>query len=116
MKLFWATGVCALLLSGSSTGLHAQARAPRSVVWLELHARDVTLLGAVTSPPPAGQADPPLAESAAAVLARSGPAAVLWLEADAKRPVSWLYVRRHDREALGKAPLPHPPEAIDTQL
>jgi hypothetical protein len=116
------------------------ALGPRSVVWvehhaaddavrharekalrLELQARGITLLGAVAAPPAVGQGEAPLAENAAVVLGRTGPAAVLWLEADRERPVSWLFVRRSDQQqlqqqALGKAPLPHPPDAIDTQL
>jgi len=111
----------------------AGAQAPRSVVWLdhaapageggegaareereralrlELQARDFVLLEASD---PDASADQDKAE----LLERSGATAVMWLEAEVERPVSWLFVRTRGSAEAAKAPLPHPPDAIDPRL
>lgn len=115
----------------------AAAQTPRTVVWLErgdaalpaelraereralrieLEARDIVLLG--SSGPEAPASEPRLSADQAAVslLQRSGTTAVVWLEGDSAQAVSWLFVRTSGSRNLAKAPLPHPPAAIDAQL
>jgi hypothetical protein len=108
----------------------AAAQAPRSVVWLdhaavggegaareqreralrlELQARGFVLLEATD---PHASAD----QDMAVLLERSGASAVMWLEAESERPVSWLFVRTLGSDQVAKAPLPHPPDAIDPRL
>ena len=91
---------------------------------LELDARGIVLLGArppdaaVASEGSAPNPDPSQSAeaSAKAMLARTDASAVAWLEGDAERPVSWLRVLRRGHPTVERAPLPHPPAAIEPQL
>lgn len=126
--------LAALWLAGSTAG--AAAQAPRTVIWLEpgeldaagaagaerervlrleLEARDIVLLESSAPRAPAGEPRPSADQMAAALLERSGTAAVLWLEGDGARRTSWLFVRTR-ASAVAKAPVPYPPDAIDPQL
>jgi len=130
-------GIAAALLWAAGWVPVAEAQAPRTVVWLEhgdvgvspeaqiereralrleLDARDIVLLG--SSGPEAPASEPRLSADQAAVslIERSGTAAVLWLEGDSAQAVSWLFVRTRTSRDLVKAPLPHPPAAIEPQL
>jgi len=77
---------------------------------LELAAREYVLLEGGAGDP----RDSP-EQASLSLLARTDAAAVMWLGADPERPVSWLYVRARGR-GVAKAPLTHPPDAIDPQL
>jgi hypothetical protein len=88
------------------------ARAERErALRLELQARDYLLLESR----PSDRSVPP-SQAATTLLARTTAAAVLWLEPDKERPVSWLMVRVRQRDEAAKSPLPHPPYAIEPQL
>jgi hypothetical protein len=129
MRALLGGAVCllALIVSNESAGQPA-----RTVVWLdygmpdrasaareartralqlELDARNYTLLEGTASDP---RQAPEQASSS--LIERSGAAAVIWLEVDPERPVSWLFVRVQGQEDLAKSPLTHPPAAIDPQL
>jgi hypothetical protein len=131
---FFAIGLSALLIVCCAGRGSAQPRQARSVVLLqhhaastsdaarvereralrlELQARDIALLVAVSSPRLEGEGEAPFASTATALLVRSGAAAVLWLESDPVRPVSWVFVRKRGSTELGKAPIPRSPQAND---
>lgn len=105
-------------LGGDGGDAEARERALR----LELDARGFTLLH--TEPPAAAvraaasaPAPPPSREAfARQTLVRSGADAVLWLDSDESRPVSWLRVVHQRSDATEQAPLPHPPDAIEPEL
>jgi len=105
-----------LWLAGSESGGREREQALR----LELEARGIMLLTAEASAPdkqaPAPAAPPSREALARSTLARSQAAAVLWLEGDPERPVSWLRVIHRGKEAPDQAPLPHPPAAIKPEL
>jgi hypothetical protein len=130
-------GIAVAMLWAAGWSAEGWAQAPRTAVWLErgdaavsgearmareralrveLEARDIVLLG--SSGPEAPASEPRLSADQAAVslLQRSGTTAVLWLEGDSARALSWLFVRTSASSNLAKAPLPHPPDAIDAQL
>jgi len=98
------------------------AQAREHALRLELDARGITLLLAEpieATPPPGAVAPsaPPSPEAwARKTLQRTAASAVVWLEGDPNRPVSWVRVIYLDREALDQAPLPHPPAAIAPDL
>lgn len=100
--------------AGEAGDRQARERALR----LELDARAIVLLGAQPSAADAQAAAGPVNRAALArqTLMHSGAAAVLWLERDPSRPVSWLRVVHLRNDAVGQAPLPHPPEAIEPEL
>lgn len=88
------------------------ARAERErALRLELQARNYLLLESR----PSDRSAPP-DRTAATLLARTTAVAVLWLEPDKERPVSWLMVRVRQRDDAAKSPLPHPPDAVEPQL
>ena len=88
-----------------------RAAARERALRLELRARTYELLE--SRPSDRGGA---LDQQAMTLLARTTATAVLWIEADEERPVSWLHVRVRQRERPAKSPLPHPPDAIEPQL
>lgn len=88
------------------------ARAERErALRLELQARNYVLLESRPRDP-----STPRDQTALTLLARTTASAVIWVEADKERPVSWLHVRARQRDDTEKSPLPHPPDAIDPQL
>jgi hypothetical protein len=93
---------------------HARERALR----LELAARGMALLrvdgAAGGTPGPATASD--REALARQTLVRTDAEAVLWLEGDASRPVSWLRTTQPGSDAIEQAPLPHPPDAIEPEL
>jgi hypothetical protein len=101
-------------LGGDGGNAEARERALR----LELDARGLTLLHAAPPAPEAGAAAPPPSRESFArqTLVRSGADAVLWLDSDPSRPVSWLRVVHERSDVTEQAPLPHPPEAIQPEL
>jgi hypothetical protein len=102
-------------LDGSDGG---QGQARERALRLELEARAIVLLradgSATGTQAPAG----PTSREALArqTLVRTDADAVLWLEGDANRPVSWLRVVQPRSDAIEQAPLPHPPDAIAPEL
>ena len=105
-------------------GAGADGQARERALQLELDARGLVLLHA-DPPAPGGPATPAAPDAGGATdreafarqtLMRTDADAVLWLEGDQSRPVSWLRVVHQRGDAVEQAPLPHPPEAIDPEL